>query len=339
MVRLIVDCFGGDHSPDANIQGSITALKKHDDLEVIFTGDESIIKSKLDEFGYDGTRTSVVHAPEVVTGEDKPTEAVRTKRESSMMKAFHLLREDKTIDGFVSIGATGCLVAGTVLRVGRVPGVIRPAFCPILPTMKGGIVGVCDSGANAEVRPEMLQQFAIMGSIYLKSVYGIDNPKVALLNIGTEEEKGDEVHKESHQLLKNTKEINFVGNMEGRDLLSGNYDLIVADGFSGNIMIKTCEGTAIEMLKMIKKDIYSKTIYKIGALFMKKMFKKEKDFMNYQNYGGSVMLGSERVVVKGHGSLKAEGFAVCMEQAYKICKEKMIEKLGVEIAKTLDVKE
>lgn len=336
MIKLVIDCFGGDNSPDANIEGTIAALKEHKDLSVIFTGDEKIIKEKLSTLNVSDERISIVHAPDVLTGEDKPTDAVRLKRDSSMMKGFSLLREDKSVNGFVSIGATGCLVTGTILRVGRVKGVVRPAFCPILPTMSGGICGVCDSGANADVRPDMLQQFAIMGSIYLESVFGIKKPRVALLNIGTEEEKGNDIHREAYQLLKNTKGINFVGNMEGRDLLSGNYDLIVSDGFSGNVMIKTCEGVAMELLKKIKKDIFSKTKYKIGALFMKKMFAEEKEFFNYQNYGGSVMLGSESVVVKGHGNINAKGFEVCVNQAYKICKEKVIQNIAKKISKTFD---
>lgn len=336
MIKLVIDCFGGDHSPDANIEGTVAALKTHDDLSVIFTGDEKIIKDKLATLNYQDERISIVHAPDVLTGEDKPTDAVRFKKESSMMKGFSLLRMDKSVNGLVSIGATGCLVTGSILMIPRVRGVARPAFCPILPTMSGGVCGVCDSGANADVRPDMLQQFAIMGSIYMESIFGVKKPRIALLNIGTEEEKGNDVHREAFQLLKNTKGINFVGNMEGRDLLSGKYDLIVSDGFSGNVMIKTTEGVAMEMLKKIKKDIFSKTKYKIGALFMKKMFAEEKEFFNYQNYGGSVMLGSERVVVKGHGNINAKGFEVCVNQAYKICKEKVIENIGRKISKVFD---
>ena len=184
--------------------------------------------------------------------------------------------------------------------------------------MNGGLVGLCDSGANVEVTPEHLRQFAIMASLYMENVYGIIKPRVALLNVGKEAEKGDELRQTAYRLLSETDEIDFVGNMESRDFLSGNYDVVVADGFSGNVLVKTTEGTALELLKKLKKDIYSRTIYKIGAALMSKMFRDEKEFMNYQNYGGSVLLGTSKVVVKGHGSSKASAVAKCIEQAYRM---------------------
>ena len=235
-----------------------------------------------------------------------------------MMAAVNLLRKDDTVSGMVSTGSTGALVTAAVLRIGRLRNVIRPSFCPILPTMAGGIVGVCDSGANVDITPEQLQQYAVFGSIYLKTVYNIENPRVAMLNIGTEAGKGDELRKQAYSLLENTPEVNFVGNMESRDLLTGNYDLVVCDGFSGNVLVKTTEGTAIELLKKLKKEIYSKTIYKVGAGLMKGLFTNLKEFMNYQNYGGSVLLGTEKTVVKGHGSSKATAVEKCIEQAYKM---------------------
>lgn len=317
-MKLLVDCFGGDHSPSANVEGCLLALKRLPDVSLILTGDEAMLRAELDGKQYDESRIEIVHAPEIVGCDEKPTDVIRLKRESSMMKAIRLLRESDDISGMVSTGSTGALVAASMLRIGRLHGVIRPAFCPILPTMNGGIVGICDSGANIDITPDYLQQFAIMGSIYLNKVYGIENPRVALLNIGTEAEKGDTLRKESFALLSSTPGINFVGNMESRDLLSGSYDLVVCDGFSGNVLVKTTEGTAMELLKKLKADISSKLINKIGGLFLYKMFKQEKEFMNYQNYGGSVLLGTSKVVVKGHGSSKAEAVAKCIEQAYKM---------------------
>ena len=181
---------------------------------------------------------------------------------------------------------------------------------------EGKIVGICDSGATVDCTPLQLYQFAIMGSLYLEKVFGVKSPKVALLNVGVEEEKGDELRKEVYTMLKNEPKVNFVGNMEARDLLKGNVDLVVCDGFSGNIMCKTVEGTAIEMFKMIKRDIFSSFKYKIGAMFLKKMFAKEKAFLDYQNYGGSVVLGASKVIVKGHGSSNRTAFCKCIEQAY-----------------------
>lgn len=318
MLKVLVDCFGGDHSPEANVDGALMALKQFCDIHLILTGDEASIRGCLEGKDYDAGRLETVHAPEIIGCDEKPIDAIRLKRESSMMKAIRMLRDCDDISAMVSTGSTGALVAAALTRIGRVRGVIRPAFCPILPTMDGGLVGICDSGANVEVTPEMLRQFAIMSSLYMKHVYGIGSPRIALLNVGREPEKGDEIHQQAHILLSQTPEINFVGNMESRDLLSGRYDVVVADGFSGNVLVKTTEGTALELLKKLKKDIFSRTIYKVGALLMKRMFADEKEFMNYQNYGGSVLLGCSKTVVKGHGSSKAISVAKCIEQAYRM---------------------
>ena len=318
MLKVLVDCFGGDHSPEANVEGALMALKQFCDIYLILTGDEAAIRGCLEGKEYDADRLEIVHAPEVIGCDEKPIDAVRLKRESSMMKAIRMLRDRDDISAMVSTGSTGALVAAALTRIGRVRGVIRPAFCPILPTMDGGLVGICDSGANVEVTPEMLRQFAIMSSLYMEHVYGISTPRIALLNVGKEPEKGDEIHQKAHILLSETPEINFVGNMESRDLLSGRYHVVVADGFSGNVLVKTTEGTALELLKKLKKDIFSRTLYKIGALLMKRMFADEKEFMNYQNYGGSVLLGCSKTVVKGHGSSKAVSVAKCIEQAYRM---------------------
>ncbi len=333
MIKLVIDCFGGDHSPDANIDGSLSALAKNPDLHLILTGDENVLKAKLEGRNYDKSRLEIVHAPEVIGCDEKPTDVIRLKRESSMIKAIRLLRDEDDIAGMVSVGSTGALVTAALVRLGRLQGVIRPAFCPILPTMAGGIVGICDSGANVEVTSAHLRQFAIMASLYLENVYKVQNPRIALLNVGKEAEKGDDIRKEAYQLLQNTDCLNFVGNMESRDLLSGNYDAVVCDGFSGNVLVKTTEGTALELLKKIKKDIYSRTLYKMGALLLKRMFAEEKEFMNYQNYGGSVLLGTEKVVVKGHGSSKAVAIEKCIEQAYRMKVSELGEKIENEILK------
>jgi len=317
-MKIVIDCFGGDKSPSANIEGALLALEEHDDLSLVFTGDEEVIKAELDRLGYTGDRAEVVHAPEIITGEDKPTDAIRMKKDSSMIKAITMLRTDKDIAAIVSTGATGALIAAATLRIGRIRGIRRPAFCPLLPTMDGGIVGICDSGANVDISATMLLQQAILGTAYLRHAYGVENPRVALLNVGTESEKGDALRKEAYPMLASCEHINFVGNMESRDLLSGKYDLVVCDGFSGNVLCKTTEGTALELLKKLKKEIFSKTKYKLGALLMKQLFADLKEFMNYQNYGGSVLLGCEKTIVKGHGSSDANAVRVCVNQAYKM---------------------
>ena len=318
MIKLLIDCFGGDHSPQAPVDGALSALAGKPELHLLLTGDEAVLKKALEGRRYDAARLDIIHAPEVIGCDEKPTDVVRLKRNSSMMKAIMLLRDEDDIAGMVSTGSTGALVTGALVRLGRIPGVIRPAFCPILPTMSGGLVGICDSGANVEVTPAHLRQFAIMASLYMEQVYGVAQPRVALLNVGKEAGKGDGIRQEAYQLLRQTDCIRFVGNMESRDLLSGSYDVVVADGFSGNVLVKTTEGTAIELLKKLKKDICSRTLYKLGALLMKRMFAEEKEFMNYQNYGGSVLLGTSKVVVKGHGSSKAVAVGKCIEQAWKM---------------------
>ena len=333
MIKIIVDCFGGDRSPRAQVEGSLAALAKNPDLYLILTGDEALLKAELEGKEYDASRLEIVHAPEVIGCDEKPTDAIRLKRNSSMIKAMIMLRDEDDIAGMVSCGSTGALVTGALVRLGRIPGVIRPAFCPLLPTMSGGIVGICDSGANVTVTAAHLRQFAIMASLYMENVYGVSAPRTALLNVGKEAEKGDDIRQEAYKMLGETECVNFVGNMESRDLLSGSYDVVVADGFSGNVLVKTTEGTALELLKKIKKDIYSRTLYKMGALLMKRMFKEEKEFMNYQNYGGSVLLGIEKVVVKGHGSSNATAVEKCIEQAWKMTVSNLSGKIETEIAK------
>ncbi len=331
-MKIAVDCLGGDNSPDANVLGALAALDQHADLSVVLIGDEDGIKRLVGEQNKHTDRIEIIHAPEVITGEDRPTDAIRHKKDSSMIRAVNLLREDESVSALVSTGATGALVAASTLRIGRIRGVRRPAFCPILPTMDGGIVGICDSGANVDIFPFQLLQFAVMGSCYLNACFGIEKPRVAMLNIGTETEKGDKLRREAYPLLENADCINFVGNMESRDLLSGKYDLVVCDGFAGNVLVKTTEGTALEMLKKLKGEIMKSKKYQLGALLMKKMFTDLKDFMNYQNYGGSVLLGCEKTVVKGHGSSDAKSFAVCMEQAYKMQAAGMNERIKEIIA-------
>ena len=333
MIKILVDCFGGDHCPEAPVQGALAALEKNPELHLLLTGDEALLQKELAGKTYDSGRLEIVHAPEVIGCDEKPTDVVRLKRNSSMMKAIILLRDREDIAGMVSVGSTGALVTGALVRLGRIPGIIRPAFCPILPTMDGGLVGICDSGANLTVTPAHLRQFAIMASLYMSQVYDVPKPRVALLNVGKEAEKGDGIRQETYKLLQETDCVDFVGNMESRDLLSGRYHVVVADGFSGNVLVKTTEGTALELLKKIKKDIYSRTLYKVGALLMKKMFQEEKAFMNYQNYGGSVLLGTSKVVVKGHGSSNAKAVEKCIEQAYKMETSGLSSQIEAAIAK------
>ena len=332
MIKIALDCCGGDNSPEANVEGAFEALKKLPDLELVLAGDEKRIGELIEEnagkYGEElSERVTVVHAPDVIGCDEKPTDAIRQKPESSMMKCINMLRTDESVSGMVSVGSTGALIAAATLRIGRLEGVMRPTFCPIMPTMDGGIVGICDSGANVDCDAYRLNQFAVMGSVYMKNAFGIENPRVALLNVGVEAEKGDMMRKEAYPLIAGNKNVNFVGNMESRDLLSGKYDLIVCDGFSGNVLVKSVEGTAVSLLKKLKSGIMSKFTYKLGGLFMKGLFSEMKEMLDYQRYGGSILLGCKKVVVKGHGSSTPVSVAKCIEQAYTAQTNNMNEQI------------
>lgn len=315
MVKIVLDCFGGDLSPNANVQGAVDFLGENKDVYLILTGKEDELKQKLQAYKYDSSRLEIQNADEVISLDEKPTEAIR-RTNTSMVRAFDILKHDESVAGMVSLGSTGALLVGTFLLVGRLKNVLRPAFCPILPTLYGGRVAICDSGANAECTPQYLRQFAVMGSRYLESAYAIKNPKVGLLNIGVEKEKGDRLRQETYELLENTRCINFQGNMESRELLTGKFDLIVCDGFSGNVLLKSTEGACLEMLKMLKRVMTSGFKNKLGALFLKDSIMEQKELMNYHNYGGAVMLGTKKIVVKGHGNGNATSVKKCLEQVY-----------------------
>ena len=316
MLKIIVDAMGGDNSPQVNVKGVVKAINNIKDLQIILVGNALQLTELLNKEKYDGARLEIVNATEVISCNEKPTEAIKNKKDSSMSKGYEILRTDHDARAFVSLGSTGALLAGAVLRVGRIKGIKRPAFCPILPTMKQSLVGICDSGANVDCDPLWLQQFAVMGSLYMQKAYGVENPRVALLNIGVEEEKGDTLRKETYALLQNTPAINFVGNMEARDLLSGEVDLVVCDGFSGNVLLKSTEGACLELMKLLKKSMMSSFKSKIGALLIKKKMYEVKDMMDYNNYGGAVLLGTAKTVVKGHGSSNEEAVYHCIKQAY-----------------------
>lgn len=332
MIKIVVDAMGGDNSPEVNVKGAVKALNNIKDLEIVLVGQEKPVAELLSKEKYDKNRLTTVAASEVISCNEKPTEAIKNKKDSSMSVAFELLRNDPECRALVSLGSTGALLAGTVLRVGRIKGVKRPAFCPILPTVNGSIVGICDSGANVDCDPVYLQQFAVMGSLYMEKAYGVKSPKTALLNVGVEEEKGDALRKETYQLLKNTASVNFCGNMEGRDLLSGEFDLVVCDGFAGNVLLKSTEGACLELMKLLKKSLMSSFKSKLGALLSKKKMYEVKNTMDYNNYGGAVLLGANKTIVKGHGSSKAEAVYQCVKQAYNMEKNGLCKAIGEEIA-------
>lgn len=314
MYKIVVDCFGGDNSPKANVEGAIAALKNKNDFSLILTGDENAIKNELQKYDYDKSRVEIINAPDVISCEEQPTDAVKSKPDSSMMKGFSALKEGA--DALVSIGSTGALLVGSVLKIGRIKGVSRPALAPLLPTLKDdNFVLFLDAGANADCKPLNLFHFAVMGSVYMNKVNGVKNPRVALLSNGTEEGKGSELTKTVYQALKSCDKINFVGNVEARDVLSGDYDVVVTDGFSGNIAIKSMEGLASAVFAILKQEINSSFKAKIGALFMKKSLKSVKSKLDYNRYGGAVFLGAKKIIIKSHGSSKSLAITAAVLQA------------------------
>lgn len=335
MIKVIVDCFGGDHSPEENVKGSLEALKQYDDLFLLLSGDKDKIEPLLKDEDYDKTRLEILDAKEVISCNEVPTMATFRKKDSSLMKAIETLKSDDSYSGLVSLSSTGALLVGTTIKLGKMENVIRPCFVPIMPTLNGGIVSISDSGANVDCSKEELLQFAIMGSTYLKCCYNIANPRVALLNIGTEEIKGDNLRKETYPLMKECKAINFVGNMESRELLTGEVDLVVADGFSGNVLIKSAEGTAIELMKLLKTTFTKTFKNKMGALLLKKDIYALKDLMNPNNYGGALLIGLNKIVVKAHGNAKNVAVRKSIEQVYNLAKNDFLSKIKEELAKTI----
>ena len=328
IMKFVIDAFGGDYSPDEIVKGAVTAVNLIDELEIVLTGDQEKIKAVLAEIGYSGDKIEIVHAPEVISCNETPTMAIRRKQDSSLVKALTILKERDDVVAMISAGSTGAVLAGGLFVVGRIDGVKRPALAPFLPTVKGGKTLLIDCGANVDCKPEYLQQFAIMGSIYVREMLGIQNPRVALISNGVEDAKGNQQIHESFELLKNTKEINFVGNMEAREMLSGDYDVLVCDGFTGNVALKSAEGTINAFNTILKDQIKSSGIIaKMGALMLKKTFKKLKSQINYTEVGGSPFLGLNKILIKSHGSSKAKTIYSCVLQAIEIYKSNYIEKM------------
>lgn len=262
MKKVVVDAFGGDHAPSSVIEGCVMGLEANPDLSVILTGDEETIRSELSKCTYDTGRVSIKHAPDVITNCEAPVQAVRRKKQSSLVVALETVAA-KEADVFISAGSTGAVLAGATFIVKRIRGVKRPALAPIMPTLPGGQVVLVDCGANVDCKSSNLQQFAVMGSAYAERVLGVRKPRVGLLNNGAEAEKGCELTKEAYQLLQQTP-INFVGNCEGRDVLTGDFDVVVADGFAGNVLLKSIEGTAAMVTGVLKEELMGTFLSRIG---------------------------------------------------------------------------
>lgn len=314
-MKIILDTLGGDLGYIEHVVGAVEALKIRDDFSLVLVGEKDALDKELSKYSYDISRIETVNSTEVITCHDAPMEAIRRKTDSSLIVAYKILKEDGEAKALVSTGSTGAVLAGGIFKLGRLKGVNRPALGPILPTMTGGKVMLCDSGANVDCKPLNLVQFAIMASAYMKRVNGIENPRVALLCNGTEDAKGCELTKQVFKLLSENKDINFVGNMEGRDMLSGNYDVVVADGFHGNIALKSTEGGVKAVTATLKQGIKKSFLAKIGYLFMKGVMKDIKQKLDYNKVGGAVLMGLEKIVIKAHGSSDRECVKTCIIQA------------------------
>ena len=333
-MKIVIDAYGNDLGPAEPVQASVNAVNNYDDVNIVLCGKEEELKDLLSKYNYDKSKIEIVSADDVITNEEAPTEAVKSKPNSSLVKAFETLKQNEDVVGLVSCGSTGAVLTGAFLKIGRIKGISRPALCPILPTKTGKSVMLIDSGANVDCKPINLCHFALLASSYAKTLFGIENPKVALLNIGTEDKKGNAFCHECFQELKKMP-INFVGNMEARDFLSGEYDIVVADGFYGNILLKSVEGAVGFVMSSLKQEIKSSFFSKIGALFMKKSFKKLKSKFNYNAYGGAAFLGVKKLVVKGHGAGDSLAFLKSIEQVRTLhnkdfCKniEEELNKIG-----------
>lgn len=307
-MKIAIDAMGGDNAPKEIVLGAMKAISKFPDVEITLVGDETKIKQYLTN----NQRITILHTEEVILGSDEPVRAVRRKKTASMVLAAQTVA-DGNADACISAGNTGALVAAGLFVVGRIKGIDRPALSPTLPTIGGEGFLLLDVGANADARPEHLQQFAIMGSIYSQKVRGIAKPRVGLLNIGSEEKKGNDLTKKTFELLKQT-DLHFIGNVEARDLLDGVADVVVTDGFTGNMVLKTVEGTAMSVFKMVKSTLMNSLKTKIAAVMLKPDLYKLKNKMDYSEYGGAGLFGLKAPVIKAHGSSDANAIYNAVRQ-------------------------
>lgn len=331
MVNVALDAMGGDNAPSEIIKGALDALKKDSSLNIFLFGDENAIneclKNENSSFGDD--RLKVIHCQDIIEMSEPPVNAIRRKKDSSIVKGMNFVKEG-TCDAFVSAGNSGAVLVGGQTIVGRIKGVERAPLAPLIPTEKGAAL-LIDCGANVDARPTQLLQFAKIGSIYMENVVGIKNPKVGIVNIGAEEEKGNLLVKETFPLLKNCPDINFVGSVEARDIPKGDVDVIVCEAFVGNVILKFYEGTGKMLLKTIKETLMSNIATKIGALLIKGKLKEALKRFDVSEYGGAPLLGLNNLVVKTHGSSKAKEVSTTLLQCVSFKEANINQKISEKI--------
>ncbi len=331
IVKVAVDAMGGDNAPVEIVKGVVDAVNVNKKIKVFLVGKESLIKEELKEYTYEASQVEVINAEEVITNEEAPVMAIRKKKDSSIVVAMNLVKEG-VADAFISAGSTGAVLVGGQFIVGRIKGIERPPLAPLLPTKKG-ISLLVDCGANVDARPSHLVQFAKMGSIYMENVVGIKNPRVAIVNIGAEEEKGNMLVKETFPLLKNCADINFIGSIEARDIPYGGADVIVCEAFVGNVILKLTEGLASVLISSIKEGLMSTTISKIGAALSKPALKKTLKTFDASEQGGAPLLGLNGLVVKVHGNSTSKEVKNAVLQCVTFTNQKINEKIKQNITK------
>ena len=314
-MRIFVDAMGGDFAPQAPVEGAVEALRRYPNIEITLAGDLKQVEPLLKDCDDVRGRITLLDAPEVITNHESPVMGVRTKKNSATVQGMLQLKE-KQADGFVSAGSTGAVLAGGMFRLGRIEGVERPALAPLLPNGKGYFL-LIDCGANVDCKPEYLQQFGVMGDAYMKGVMGLKQPRVGLINIGAESEKGNALVKAVYPMMEQAS-YHFIGNVEARDITGDQADVLVCDGFSGNLILKFMEGVSGTLMGMIKKELMADTRSKIGALISKPAFKRVKKAMDYTEVGGAPLLGVQGAVVKAHGSSNGHAMACAIGQCIKM---------------------
>jgi len=333
-MKIAIDGMGGDNAPKAVVEGMIKALEEYKGVEYYITGPKEVIEEELKKYSYDKNLVNIIDAREVVSTNEHPVMALKRKKDSSIYKALKLVK-DKECDAVISAGSTGAFLAGCTLVIGRIKGVDRPALAPIMPGKNGSFM-IVDAGANVDCKPNYLVQFAKMGKVYYKEVIKIENPSVGLVNIGAEEEKGNELTKTVHGLLKEERNLNFVGNIEPREVPKGDVNVLVCDGFVGNTILKMYEGVASTLLGMIKEEIMSKgIIVKLGAGLLKPVFKSLKIKFDYKEYGGAPFLGVDGICIKAHGSSDGKAFKNAIRQTKTFYDNQVLEKIKLEIQENI----
>lgn len=333
-VKVAVDAMGGDYAPLEIVKGAVDAVNERKDMKVFLVGQEAAVQEELKKYTFDQEQIEVVDAKEVIETGEPPVLAIRSKKDSSMVKALNLVK-NKEADAVVSSGSTGAFLVGGQLLVGRIKGVERPPLAPLLPTAKGNTL-LIDCGANVDARPSHLVQFAKMGSIYMEHVVGVKNPKVAIVNIGAEEEKGNTLVKETYPLLKECTGINFIGSIEARDIPAGKADVVVCEAFVGNVILKLYEGVGSTLIGMVKQGMMSNLRSKIGALLVKPALKETLKQFDANEQGGAPLLGLNGLVVKAHGSSKAKEIKSAIIQCIQFKQQGINDKIREQITGNLE---